>query len=377
MTPYFKINAGDRSGATASNQPVPRAGGTRMKKHIHIAALVVLAVACAAPAWAQLSGSIKGSAKDQNGKPIVGATVQIVDPEAGRKYELKTDAKGEYASIGIEHGTYNATLLENGTPVDRINNIPVHPGDTKVVNFDLAKDLAQGEATAEQKKKAEEVEKHNAKIKGLNATLAQARELEGAGNYDQAVTLLQQATQVDPNQDLIWAYLGDAQRGAKKYNDAIESYQKALALKPNVGQYMGNLADAYAKAGQTDKAMQTYTAAAQADPQNAASYYFNEGAILTNLGKVDDAITAFDKAIQLDPNRADAYYWKGVDLIGKATMKDNKMVAPEGTAEAFNKYLELQPTGKYADAAKQMLASIGSSVETSYGKAKGKKKPKE
>ena len=31
------------------------------------------------------------------------------------------------------------------------------------------------------------------------------------------------------------------------------------------------------------------------------------------------------------------------------------MVAPAGTAEAFNKYLELQPTGKYADAAKQML----------------------
>jgi hypothetical protein len=50
------------------------------------------------------------------------------------------------------------------------------------------------------------------------------------------------------------------------------------------------------------------------------------------------------------------------------------MVAPPGTAEAFQKYLELQPTGNYADAAKQMLASIGGSVETSYGNKKKTKK---
>ena len=87
--------------------------------------------------------------------------------------------------------------------------------------------------------------------------------------------------------------------------------------------------------------MQEYAAAAQADPTNAGTYYYNEGAVFTNTGKVDEAVAAFDKAIELDPKRADAYYWKGVDLIGKATMKDNKMVAPAGTAEAFNKYLEL------------------------------------
>jgi tetratricopeptide (TPR) repeat protein len=217
----------------------------------------------------------------------------------------------------------------------------------------------------------EAAKKENDKIKGLNASLKQAKELEGAGNYDQAITLLQQATQIDPNQDLVWAYLGDAQRGAKKYSDAVESYQKALAIKPTSGAYMSQLADAYAKAGQTDKAVQEYAAAAQADPPNAAAYYYNEGAVLTNTGKVDEAIAAFDKTIQLDPNRADAYYWKGINLIGKATTgKDGKMTAPPGTSEAFNKYLELQPTGKYADASKQMLASIGASVETSYGKSK-------
>jgi len=55
-------------------------------------------------------------------------------------------------------------------------------------------------------------------------------------------------------------------------------------------------------------------------------------------------------------------------MIGKATLKGDKMVAPDGTAEAFNKYLELQPNGPMAQPAKDMLASIGATVETGFGK---------
>ena len=138
----------------------------------------------------------------------------------------------------------------------------------------------------------------------------------------------------------------------------------------NLAAYYNNLAEAYAKSNKVDDAVKTYELAAQADPTNAGQYYFNTGAVLTNAGKVDDALAAFNKVIAADPNRADAYYWKGVNMIGKATLQGDKMVAPPGTADAFQKYLELQPTGTYADAAKQMLTSIGASVETSFGNKK-------
>ena len=88
----------------------------------------------------------------------------------------------------------------------------------------------------------------------------------------------------------------------------------------------------------------------------------------------DDAIAAFDKCIAADPNRADAYYQKGVNLMGKATLQGDKMIAPPGTAEAFQKYLELAPTGPNAQSAKDMLASIGASVETSFGKKKPRRR---
>jgi tetratricopeptide (TPR) repeat protein len=361
-----------------------------MKRSLVILAGLFAMLLCAAPAFAQLDGSFRGVAKDADGKPVANATVIAYDQQAGRKYTAKTNAKGEYVMGVVYTGNYKMTLLVNDNPVDEHNNVPLSPGQEQHVDFDMARNAPK--LTAEQQAKVAETQKYNEKVKGLNAQLQQAKELEGQGNWDQAITILQEASQVDPNQDLVWAYLGDAQRGAASkatdaaqrtqlYQGAIESYQKALALKPNTGTYMAGLGQAYAKTNQVDKAVEQYNGAVQADPPNAAAYYFNEGAALTNAGKLDEANAAFDKSLQLDPNRAEAYYWKGVNGIGKASVgKDGKMTAPAGTEEAFNKYLEMAPTGRYAAEAKSMLASIGASVETSYGKSKssgstaGKKK---
>jgi tetratricopeptide (TPR) repeat protein len=141
-----------------------------------------------------------------------------------------------------------------------------------------------------------------------------------------------------------------------------------------------NMARAKTNAGKVDEAIQDYDQAAKLNPAAAGTYYFNMGATLTNINKTNDAkirqsaIDAFDKAIAADPNHADAYYYKATNMVGAATLQGTKMVAPDGTAEAFNKYLELQPNGPHAEDSKAMLASLGAPVETTYGTTK--KKPK-
>jgi tetratricopeptide (TPR) repeat protein len=348
-----------------------------MKKYITLSLFLVLLLGLSAIQVVAQTTGIKGVCKDQEGKFITDGVVEVTNTDTGRKMTTKTSKNGEYSIIGLTPGTYNAVLLRNDVAVDGINKIPIGLGDNREVDFDLKKDVAaKGGPTEEQLKKQQEVTKNNEKIKGLNAKLAEARDLEKAGNYDQAVALMQEATTAEPTQDLLWAYLGDAYVGAKKYPEAVDAYEKAVKIKPDNALYHAGLANAYAKANQPDKAVAEYQAAAQADPANAAANYFNMGAVYTNTGKVDDAITAFNKTIELKPDRADAYYWKGVNMIGKATTdKSGKMVAPDGTAQAFNKYLELDPNGKYADAAKQMLATIGAPVETTFGKQKaGSKK---
>ncbi len=163
--------------------------------------------------------------------------------------------------------------------VDSFSKIPVAVGDTREVNFDLKKDLAGAKGPSEEElKKQQEVMKQNEKIKGLNAKLTEARDLEKAGNYDQAISILQEATTADPTKDLLWAYLGDAYVGSRSTLRRSTAYEKAIAIKPDSALYHSALANAYNKAGQTDKAIAEYNQVAQMDPTNAATAYFNMGA---------------------------------------------------------------------------------------------------
>ena len=376
------------------------------QRSILLVLVIALAALCVPPVFSQATGSVKGVCKDATGAPITGATVEWFSQETGRKYTLKTNNKGEYFSLGIAPGKYKVTLSKDGKEIFNFNNVPVSV-DEMVQDFDMKKEQAQGAQAAgispeELKRRQEEAAraaKENNTVKALNEKLAAANTASTAGDFDTAIAQLTEATQMDPTRDLLWFKLGDAYRSSaikqtdsaektKRLGSAVEDYQKAVDLKikanesaPNknpdapkqLAAYYNNLAEAYAKSGKTDEAVKAYTQAAQTDPTAAAQYYFNMGAVMTNTGKVDEAIAAFDKSIAADPNRADAYYWKGVNLMGKATLKGDKMVAPDGTSEAFNKYLELQPTGQFADPAKQMLASIGATIETNFGKKKTKK----
>jgi len=382
-----------------------------MKKHFAILFFAVLALGlCVPPVFAQASGSVKGACKDAQGSPIVDGIVVYANQDNGQKYTLKTNKKGEYFSLGISPGKYNVTLYRSADDqkaakeADHVNGFQVQL-DENTLDFDIKKEQenqAKGVGlTPEQLKQIQEQQEKQKKevntVKTLNDKLNAAKTAADAGDYETAIAALNDATQIDPNRDLIWFKLGDYYRMSapkqtdpaekqKRLGSAVDAYQKAVQLKQaapadkdpaaaakTLAAYYNNLAEAYAKSGKVDDAVKTYALAAQTDPTAASQYYFNTGAVLTNAGKVDDAIAAFDKVIASDPNRADAYYWKGVNMIGKATLQGDKMVAPPGTAEALQKYLELQPTGTYAQPAKDMLTSIGSSVETSFG---NKKKPK-
>jgi tetratricopeptide (TPR) repeat protein len=378
-----------------------------MKQRFAIVALVALVLGlCVPPVFAQASGSVKGVVKDVQGKPVTDGTVEWMSQETGRKYTLKLNKKGEYFSLGVAPSKYKVTLYgPDGKEIFHINGVAVSL-DEVTQDIDLQKEQQNAAAgqglTPEQLKAQQEAQakaqKENTTVKSLNEKLAAAKTATDAGDYDTAIATLNEATQVDATRDLLWFKLGDAYRMSapkqtdpaektKRYDAAIENYKKAIDLRTNsesaqkdpdntarMAAYYNNLAEAYAKSGKVDDAVTTYNKAAQLDPTKAAQYNFNEGAVLTNAGKVDDAISAFDRVIAADPTKADAYYWKGVNMIGKATLKGDKMVAPDGTAEAFNKYLELAPTGPYAQPAKDMLASIGAAVETGFKKQKPAKK---
>jgi tetratricopeptide (TPR) repeat protein len=374
-----------------------------MKKKLMISVMVATMIGLgAASAFAQASGTVKGVCRDAAGQPEVGASVEWHNLDNGRKYTLKTNNKGEYFSLGIDPGKYEVTLSKDGKVIDKVNNYPVGI-DEMTLDFDAKKNQeqqAQHQGISPEQLKQMQAQQANQQkeamtVKQLNEKLAAANQASQAGDFETAIATLTEATQTDPSRDLLWARLADAYMNSTakqtdaaqkttRYGQAVDDYEKAIDLKQKaaatkptpddskiLAAYYNNMGRADGMTGKTDDAVKSYTQAAQLNPAGAAQYYYNLGAILTNGGKTDEAIAAFDKAIAADPSKADAYYQKGVNLVGKATTdKSGKVVAAPGTAEAFNKYLELQPSGPNAEAAKSMLQYIGGTVETGYKKKK-------
>ena len=66
--------------------------------------MVLAAVALAVPAFAQ-NGMVKGTVRDEQGAAVDGAKVTIAQSGGtGRKFETKSDKKGEFIQIGLPSG---------------------------------------------------------------------------------------------------------------------------------------------------------------------------------------------------------------------------------------------------------------------------------
>lgn len=355
-----------------------------------LAAMLVVAVAPLA--LAQDTGKIHGHVQDPLGVAMGNVKVTL-STDGGRtaKYTFTSDANGDYKGNGIAPGAYAVTLFNSqGKTADQFTDVKITAGNDTLQDFDLSRPAYIAKMTPEEKKAYEEakaknasISKENAQIKNLNADLKQARADDQQNNYAAADALMTRDTQAKPEEALLWVELGRAQKGEKKLDDAATSLKKGVDLDtaskkphPDVEAAAENdLGEVLATQGKVPDAQAAYDAAVKDDPKNAGMYYGNEAIMMDRTGQVDATIAAADKAIAAEPNKPIPYYLKGKALINKATVdpKTNKIVAPPGTAEAYQKYLSLDPNGPFAADAKAILAEIGTTVKTKY-KA-GKKSP--
>lgn len=355
--------------------------------------------------WAQFT-AIDGDVKGPDGQKLKGAEILIErEGQKGTYKGAKTDKNGHYIYNGLPIGAYTVSVFVNGEKRDQMQHVTTKLGDPIDVNFDLkqsaeraaaqggggipAEDQQNRGLSKEQQAALEKQSKENAAIiaknKALNDAFNGGKDAMNAKNYDAAVESFQKGVELDPNQTVIWANLADAYTalgGTKTgpdqqaaYDKALEAFQKAIALKPDDPAYHNNYALALARAKKFDEAQAELNKAAQLDPPNAGRYYYNLGALLVNSGQSAAAEGAFQKAIEANPNYADAQFQYATALSAKLTTgPDGKIVAPPGMKEALEKYLELEPTGQFADAAKGMLQTIGETIQTNYKKATPAKK---
>jgi tetratricopeptide (TPR) repeat protein len=366
-----------------------------------LAALVVLTLPLIAPhAGAQEKpGSIHGMINDPTGAPVKDGTVTLYpgglsSPTEAAKYTFPVGADGTYKGTGVAPGSYTVVYRAANTPkdkvVDQFDNVKIVADQDTEQNFDMSRPAFLAKMTPEQRKEIEQLKqknasilKENSKIKNLNGDLHAARSDDAAGNFAAAAALMQKDTAIMPDASVLWVELGIAQRGEKDWNDAVNSLQKGIALdkaekKPHPdlqGSANNSLGESLASLGKYPEAQAAYDAAAQDDPSQAAMYYTNEAIMMDRFGQVDATVAAADKAIAANPNGAIPYYLKGKALINKATVdpKTQKILAPPGCLEAYQKYLQLAPNGQFAPDAKAVIQEMGQSQSTSYNGGKKKK----
>jgi tetratricopeptide (TPR) repeat protein len=381
--------------------------------------LIMLAavLACATLAAAQDS-RINGQVLDRDGKPWAGLTV-VMKSDSGRTFTLKTDKDGKFTQLGLSTGMYAITLTN---PADSTmhyeDNRQIATGDNDVViNFkELLAQKKAGPSEAEikaqqdQQNKFKDMQLHfnngraalsdwDAVHKQVSTTAADQRgplQDKLATDSKTAVDELQMAEQgVQPkdvkNHAIVWSALAQAYDRAGQPQEAADAYQKSIDLQPAASTYqLQSTALANVAVAQTDPAVaQQKIAAASADCDKAAALdptsavgavcWKNLGITLLNKNDFKDAVPPLQKATQLNPKDAQAWFVLGNANTGLITpnQQGDKItyVIPAGTADAYQKVLDLDPSGPYAEQAKQSLdalAAMGGGDAMSVGV---KKKP--
>lgn len=346
---------------------------------------------------------------DTQGKPWPGI-ILILKTEQGQTQEQISDDKGRATFAGLRGGSYtlNFKVKEKDKPEPRLfweTAFRLTSGQEEKLTFDFKKELdKQTGAQAEARKKQEEEGK---KFEGLKAhfdqgrtALDQSRQIQTemakapadqrAGMSQQAAILRQTAisefqaaqaaaTEKDENLHLIMANLALAFEGNGQYPEAEAAYTKALELKPTQTNYVVGLGNVQARLGKVTEAMTSCEKTATTGAADSATCYRNIGIILYNGNRLKEAIEPFKKATTLDPSNADQWYLLGASLVAAMDSKQQGdkiqyIVAP-GTVEAYAKYLEIAPTGRFAAEAQgalQMLESLGAGTSTKMKVARKK-----
>jgi DNA-binding transcriptional MerR regulator len=130
---------------------------------------------------------------------------------------------------------------------------------------------------------------------------------------------------------------------------AEHAYRKAVALDGSLASAWTNLGALHLSEDDRDEARECFTRAMECDPSQPEAPY-NVGYLLLEEHKVEAALPLLAKAVALDPGFADAHFnlAAALDELGRR----------EEASTHWELYLELLPTGPFADVARARLSAL-------------------
>lgn len=300
--------------------------------------LLLTATQAFAGAEARVAGKITDVATKQ---PIAGVDIKIEAVE-GKTVKLATKSKkdGAYA-IFLLDGTIRYKLTYSAPGYDTFEEtvkLTLGPSNTRHVELYKAGTSVSGSAPAAAAAPAMKVD---TTVTAYN----EGAELANAGNVEGAIAKFEQAVAAKPDLLAGWIALARMQLRQKNYPKAIEAANKVLEVDDSDMSMISVLHDAYVATG--DKTNAAKWAAKL--PKNANGLY-NDAAKLINKGDDASAEALLKQAIEVDAAFAQSYYELGMIYVRSGKTADAK--------SNLEKYLELDPKGRDAATAKEMMGYL-------------------
>jgi len=305
--------------------------------------LITIIIFSTASLWAQAGhgrARISGVVVDENNEGIPSAQVVcefIKNPEV--KEVTSTDKKGEWAILGLGTGMFEVTASKEGYIA----------ASTEIY-------VRQLERNPKIELTLKKIEVEGLDIKGTSSLdlIDQANALYDEQKYDQALSLLKQFLEENPDAYQTYASIGDCYREKGDFELAIENYQKVLeesekakaSGKEMASKALAGIGECYLKRQDLEKAQSYFEQSLEAYPENEILAY-NVGEIYFANQKIDQAIKYFTISTEIKPDWPPPYLKLGYVYLNKGDF--------ENAEASFKKFLELDPNSPEAPTVKRVL----------------------
>ncbi len=284
---------------------------------------------------------ISGVVKDEQRNSIKSAKIVIEFlEEAQVMREITVNKKGEWAIMGLGTGTWRVTASAEGY-ISVYKDVYIHQLERNPrITLVLKKTIQPDQVMIEDESTWGILEKTN--------------QLFTEKKYDEAIALLKQFLEINPNVYQAFISIGDCYREKGELEQALEEYNKALEQakkdesmgKEMTAKALARIGECYMRKEDFETAQNYFKLSIESYPENEILAY-NVGEIYFSNQKIDEAIHYFELSTQIKFDWGPPYLKLGYAYLNKGDYEKAKL--------NLNKFLELDPESPEIATVKNMV----------------------